>query len=952
MDERQDHIERICQQALDLQGDARLEYLSDACQGDAALRREVESLLSHEAAAERFIDAPALEHVARTLAASGTLQAGSRIGPYEIGSVLGSGGMGEVYRAKDTKLRRDVAIKVLPQLFLSDTARRARLEQEARTLAALNHPHIATLYGTDESTGVVALILELVEGETLESLLSRAPRRRLPFEKALEIARQIADALESAHEKRIVHLDLKPSNINVTAEGRVKVLDFGLATALGDRDDPVDEASSTSGAPQGLIVGSPAYMSPEQAQGLPTDKRTDVWAFGCLLFEMLSGRRAFSGETASATLANVVAGEPDWSVLPEPLPPAISRLLHRCLRKDRRQRLADIADARLEIEEALAAPSTPTAAVRDRWHTGAAWAAAGALLTAVIALTVWMRTDRPQPRLVRFSVDVPGMADAFFMSLSPDGSQIVYRALTPSSKFGLWVRRLDSLSARLLPGTEGASSGPDWSPDSRFIVFAVDEQLKKIDITGGPPQTLTRLQEGGYRRSALNRDGVILFSGNGPTISRIADTGGESVEVTRLDADLEETFHSTPWFLPDGRHFLYTAWSQNPDNRAIYVGSLDSPARTRLMSAESKAIYTPPGFIVFRRQEKLMARPFDANRLAFSGEATEIADSVLFNPSLGQSAFSVSDEGTLAHVTDAPADTSVLWIDRAGRRQEIGGALSGALNPTLSLDGRRIAFHTRIPADVWTYDIERKQLTKITTHPAEDNFPLFSRDGRRLVFPSNRDLPKAAGLYEKPSDGAASERRIFTAEPAEPGFGLLPRDWDRDGRYLVFETGGGFGNPGDIGMLPLSPGGKPVAYAASPADERHPALSPDGRWLAYTSNESASYQIIVQAFPDPALGKITITSGRFPRWRRDGRELYFLDGATLVALSVRTEPAFKVLGTTRLFEVPFVPGINELPIPYDVTADGQRFLVTARTQPASTTTEIRIVLGWESLLGQ
>jgi serine/threonine protein kinase/Tol biopolymer transport system component len=942
MNEREPDVERICQEALDLAGDARREYVSEACRDDEVLRREVESLLAYEGAAERFIDAPAIEHVARTLAASGTLQAGERIGAYEIISVLGTGGMGEVYRARDTKLRREVAIKVLPQLFLSDVARRARFEQEARTLAALNHPHIATIYGTDESAGLPALVLELVEGETLERLLARSPRRRLPIAKALAIARQITGALESAHEKGIVHLDLKPSNINVSADGRVKVLDFGLATVLGD----VDESRSADSPAAGLIVGSPAYMSPEQAQGLPTDRRTDVWAFGCLLFEVLTGKRAFSGDTASATLAQVVTGEPDWSALPESLPAPVSRLLRRCLRKDRGQRLADIADARLEIDESLSAPDVPSAPVVRRWRERAAWTAVALSLSTLAVTVFWMR-DEPQPaKVVRFSVDIPGMGDAIFMSLSPDGKQIVYPAITPGGRTGLWVRRLDSLDARLLPGTEDALLS-DWSPDSRFIVSMVNQQLKKIDVNGGPPQTLARVS-GDVRRTSWSRDGVILFA-DGRTIRRVADTGGEATVVTELDASLQETNHSTPWFLPDGRHFLYTAWSTNPENRGVYVASLDSPGRTKLMGGDSKAVYVAPGFILFRREGRVMAQPFDAKRLAFSGEARVVAESVRFNPELGQTAFYASGEGTLAYVANTPADVGVAWFDRDGRRQEIGTGLGGALSPALSRDASRMAFHAGATPDIWTYDIGRQQIARLTTDAAADRFPLFSPDGLRVVFASNRQNPAMSGLYDKPSDGATPERIVLNPEP---GSVMIPRAWDPEGRYLVFEKGGGFGTPRDIWVLPRSANGKPVPYAASSADERHPALSPDGRWLAYTSNESGSAQIIVQTFPDPAGGRYIVTSGRLPRWSGDGRELYFVDGSALVALSVRTDKTVAVLRTTRLFELPFVPGINDLSMPYDVTADGQRFLVMTRANASSTSnsTEIRVVLNWPSLL--
>jgi eukaryotic-like serine/threonine-protein kinase len=945
--ERQLQVERICLGALDLEGTARRTYLDSACDGDADLRREVESLLAYEQAAEGFIHAPAVEHVARALAKSATLSSGDRIGPYEVLAVLGSGGMGEVYRARDTKLRRDVAIKVLPQLFLSDPTRRARFEQEARTLAALNHPHIAAIYGTDESGGVPALVLELVEGDTLERVLARSPRRRLPPRKALPIARQIAEALESAHDKGIVHLDLKPSNVTVTADGRVKVLDFGLATALGDREG---DTSSMAAAWPGLIVGSPAYMSPEQAQGQPTDRRTDVWAFGCVLFEMLSGKRAFTDDTASATLERVLTADPDWTALPEPLASSITRLLRRCLQKDRRQRLADIADARLEIDDALSPPDGGASArITPRWRERAAWLTAAICLAAALTLPYFWRPGETSPRVVRFSIDVAGMADAFFMSLSPDGTRISYPAMTPSGRIGLWVRRLDSLTPQFLTGTEGALQS-DWSPDSRFILFNVNQQLKKIEVSGGTPQTLTATT-GEVRRTAWNREGIILLA-DGPTIRRVADTGGASREITSLDASLAETYHSTPWFLPDGRHFLYTAWSSNPEHRAIYMASLDSQGRTRVTPDGSKGIYSPPGFILFRREGQLMARPFDARRLAFTGDARPIAEGVRFNPELGQTAFSASSEGTLAYVTDAPADLSLVWMDRQGHRQEVPTVLAGAVNPALSADARQVAFHVGAAPDIWTYDFDRNQTARLTSDPAGDRFPLFSRDGARLLFASDRENPGRSGLYEKTSDGAVRERNILVPVP---GNVMIPRDWDRDGTHLVFETGPGFGAQRDIWVLPMVPGQQPSPYAATTADERHPALSPDGRWLAYASNESDNYQVIVQAFPDPSRGRFTIASGRFPRWKRDGGELYFLDpDGWLVAAAVRTAPTFEVLRTDRLFAAPFVPGVTDLSIPYDVTRDGRRFLMStpANVLPGSQETTINIVVGWPSLLRQ
>jgi Tol biopolymer transport system component len=572
--------------------------------------------------------------------------------------------------------------------------------------------------------------------------------------------------------------------------------------------------------------------------------------------------------------------------------------------------------------------------------------AATCVVAWAVALGFWFRTDPQRPQLVQFPITATAMAEPFFLSVSPDGNQIVYPVTTAAGTV-LWIRRLDSPDARVLQGTEGGAVS-DWSPDSRFIVFASGGHLKKIDVNGGPPQTLTT-HRSPFRRSTWSRNGVILFT-DGPIIRRIADTGGEASNVTELDPSRNETAHSTPWFLPDGRHFFYTAWSDNPEDRAIYVGSLDSKERIRLLSADSKAIYSPPGLILFRRERQLMVQHFDPNLLQLRGDAVPIVSSISFSPDLGQSAFHVS-ERALVYVADTTSGLNLMWFDRAGTMSEPRRVVPG-LNPALSPDDRRVAFYAgagTTNVDIWTYDFDRDLIERLTTDPDGDAFPLFSPDGQRLVFASNRDNPTMVGLYEKPSNGAAAEQNILPPVTRV----MMPRDWTDGGEQLILETGLRFTDPRDILVLSRGSNSKPVPYAATSYDERHPALSPDNKWLAYTTNESDTYQIVVQAFPDPTDGKVPVGPGRFPRWKAKGGELYYINAdGWLVAATVRTTPTFEVLRTTPLFSAPFNPQLTDLNIPYDVTADGKRFLMSVPVTPLANPREtvINVVLGWQALL--
>ncbi len=787
------------------------------------------------------------------------LISGTRLGPYEIATQIGKGGMGEVYRALDPNLGRQVAIKVLPDTFARDPERLARFEREAKTLAALNHSNIAQIYGLEKADGVRALVMELVEGSTLAERIAQGP---IPVNETLAIARQIAEALEAAHELGIVHRDLKPANIKVRPDGTVKVLDFGLAKAM----DTAGSAASAPGAPghpsalsmsptitspalltgAGIILGTASYMSPEQARGKAVDKRSDVWAFGCVLYEMLTGRRAFGGDDVTDVLARVLERDVEFGAIPASVPPAVHRLLRRCLAKDPRQRLSGIEVARLEIDDALTArpeiAQTASAGSRSRWER-AAWAA-GVVGAAVVAggAAYYTRPSPAPPPEVHFEIPVTQMRFLSDIAISPDGRRVAFAAATPSGRDGIWVRELDAPTVRLLAGTENTvpqPMSPAWSPDSRYLVFAADGNLKKVDVTGAPPQTLTALggQIGG---ATWNRNNVIIFASNDHGLRRVSASGGEVSEVSERDASLEEIFHDNPVFLPDGRHFLYLAWSNaKPENRAIFIGSLDSKSRTRLMTAESNATYSQ-GRLLFLRGDTLVAQPFDSDRLQFTGDALALGVRVA-KVAQQVGAFSVSDTATLIYRepgTGAPT-RQFLWMDRGGK----------------------------------------------TVKAADAEFPMA------------------------------------------PGM-----NWSSDGSVLIFARQGQNGR-WNLWGLPLTGNRKPFPYRNGDFSENEASLSPSGRFLAFTSNESGRNEVIVQPFPDPSGGRwqISTEGGSAPRWRRDGRELYYIDlKGRLIGVSVTTVPDFSVQQTTLTLQTPIqLPvGVGGVGFPYDVQPDGQRFLLS------------------------
>ena len=876
-----------------------------------------------------------------------------KIGPYEIGELLGEGGMGRVYRARDPRLGRDVAIKVLPEALVADSARIARFQREAQALASLNHPNIGAIYGFEEerpSTGegqsVGALVLELIEGPTLANRVQRGP---IPLDEALPIARQIADALDAAHEKGIVHRDLKPSNIKLRPDGTVKVLDFGLAKMC---DTPGSDAGLSRSPTMliasmpGMIVGTAAYMAPEQAKGRDADRTADIWAFGCVLFEMLTGHPVFQGDSVGEVLANVLKTDPDWQALPGETPESIRRLLRRCLERDPRKRLQHIGDARLEIDERPAAVPSATVPARRVWLERAAWAATVMIAAAASAFVFRSRPTSP-PAEVRLEVTAPRTSDPVSLALSPDGTKIVFAGSGDQGE-QLWIRSLDSLSARPLGGTSNARL-PFWSRDGRAIAFFADGKLKRMDLESGTTRALTTAVNG--FGGTWNRDDVILVAplATGP-IERLPATGGEPIKVTHVEP--QQQGHRSPYFLPDGRHFLYYALGISPEARGVYVGSLDGTANDRrVLDADAAAVYAA-GYLFFVRQGALLAQRFDPDKLALEGAPSPLAEQVARADRIAISfqtsaAIAASDDGVIAYRSGSSAQTArqLLWFDRAGASKgKLGEAMDTISNLSLSPDGRSIALGRSLNGniDIWLVDATRGTPIRLTTDPKIDNHPIWSTDGSHVLFESYAG-GRSGDLYEKAVAG--SQEQALLLETSEAKF---PTDCSRDGMVLFgsLDAKTGF----DIWAFKPDGDRKPFAVVRTDADERLGQFSPDGRWIAYESNETGRFEVYVQAFPS-AGRKIPISTsgGVQPRWRRDGRELFYLtlDSRLMSVDIVSNTAAIEPAPPKALFATNIVIGSNIGGMQYAVEPDGQRFLVSTVVGDVSNTSPIAIVMNWK-----
>ena len=884
------------------------------------------------------------------------LDPGTRLGPYEITAPLGAGGMGEVYRARDARLARDVAIKALPEAFARDPERLARFEREAKLLASLNHANVGAIFGLEEADGQRFLVLELVEGETLAARLARGT---LPLLESLDVCRQIAAALESAHESGVVHRDLKPGNVVLTPAGVVKVLDFGLAKAgpQAAASDPGLSASPTmtyAATGTGVVLGTAAYMSPEQARGKPVDKRTDIWSFGCVLYECLTGRQCFSGETVSDMIASILQAEPAWNALPAQTPARVRELLRRCLEKDARRRLRDIGDARLELEDVLAARNSSTsvaAAGPDlAQRRGALPPIAIAIVAALIGLIAGgfagrLMTHAPARAPVRFEIaDAEGMdfgTDGQQSALSPDGRMLAFVA-GDSIKSKLWVRSLETLAARPLEGTDDAAL-PFWSPDSRNIGFFTNTKLKRIPAAGGDADVLCDVKRA--RGGAWNRAGVIVFAplSDGP-LYRVSATGGDPQPVTRLDSLRHETGHRFPEFLPDGRHFLYSALPPNDGKFDIYVGALDSPGREHLLAAGSGVLYAEPGSLLYLRNGTIVAQAFDAARRRLKGEPVSLRDGAAGTSFAGGAGFSASQEGTLAYLTIKLTNAHLVWADLQGRPTgEVPVEPAPYYNVQISPDGRRVALVRATSTQetaIWVVDLERGVGTRISQEAGACEAPAWSPDGTRIAYSVSVLGPQR--FVVRPADGGGTAETYLASDPA---FKEL-YGWSRDGRYLLF----GRQDPvtrWDLWLLPMDGDHTPRLYLGTPFSEQAASVSRDNRWLSYRSDESGRPEIYVQSFPTPGSKyQVTNSGGAFGAWMPGGRQIVFAQAPNPRAVRVADIlPGSEFhLGPSHV-----LGAVPEESRGADLSPDGKRLLLLmpAGRPPANA---IAVVLDWPGTL--
>jgi len=895
------------------------------------------------------------------------LEPGARLGPYEVISPLGAGGMGEVYRARDTKLGRDVALKVLPEAFTSDPDRLARFEREAKVLASLNHPHIAHIYGLEEADGQKALVLELVEGPTLADRIAQGT---VPLDEALPIAKQIAEALEAAHEQGIIHRDLKPANVKVRPDGTVKVLDFGLAKAFepeGEDPDASQSPTLTARATQmGVILGTAAYMAPEQARGKTVDKRADIWAFGVVLYEMLSGARAFPGEDVSQTLARVIDRDPDWSQLPRETPVGVVRLLRRCLRKDRGKRLHDVADARLEVEEAGEPSSATPAPEGTRLAPAkrlAPWgiAALMALLAAVMVIRSWVR-PAPSPTRAHLQITLPeGLRLAIdtahpTLALSPDGSRLVFVA-TDGRVRRLYKRELRAAESEAIPGTEGAAS-PFFSLDGAWIGFSAGYKVMKVPSSSGAPVAVhTTTPPSVHRGSTWAANDTIVHASSVNSGLALGSAGGEKVltladwkPVTSLTAPF-----SWPSALPGGRTVLFT---DNADLRLeaarLAEVSLDTGEVTALGVGGTNPRYSPTGHVVYGRGGALYATPFDPRSARATGPEIKVVDGVAGDGD-GSVQYAVGGR-TLAYVAGASdaGEYELVQVDRQGEAEVLLDPSRPLFDPRLSPDGSQLAATVLDGSnmDVWLFALERRTLIRrLTTHPGEDFGPVWHPDGQQLAVGSE--------ITEDEDEGPVmawisrvGELPVPLMRTPGPGHWELPSSWSPDGRSLAFVATRGEPS-GDILIFSSEDPENPKSLLATSADERSPVFSPDGRWIAYVSDDTGRFEVYVQPFPGPGnRTPVSSGGGTEPVWARNGRELFFRNGDHLMVTRVDGSGERFVAGDPMsLFQISFDDrsdfasgGAN-----YDVSLDGTRFVLPRRKHPIKATV-IDVVLNWPETL--
>jgi len=975
--ERWARAAELYESALAVDPAGRAAFLAQACRDDSALRREVESLLVQEQAAV-LVDHPVDVAAAAVLGDAPGLQPNDRVGPYVVAGLLGAGGMGQVYRARDTKLQRDVALKILPDSFIHDPDRLARFTREAQVLASLNHPNIGAIYGFEDSGAVHALVLELVEGPTLADRIARGP---LPVDEALAIARQIAEALEAAHEHGIVHRDLKPANIKVRDDGAVKVLDFGLAklTEAGgagraDEANVPNASNALSMSPtimspamtgMGVILGTAAYMSPEQAKGKPADKRSDIWAFGCVLFEMLTGKRAFDGDDVSDTLAAVLRGEPDWTLLARRVSPHITDLVEACLQKDRKQRLPAISAARFLLDRDPAPRTAPDRSYRTAITIGAAATAIGATLVAVLVL-LSPRVARQQ--VGRFELPLGDQLPLTAgpspdLAVSPDGTSVVYSIAPDDTGPGLGrnrivLRRLDRLEPSTIVATTRLGS-PFFSPDGQWIGFMWGGgELRKVPITGGPPVTINAV--GVLNGASWGSDNRIVYSSSSdPGLFRVSADGGTPERLTTLDVQRGESLHGWPDVLPGARAVLFTAVfaAAGGDSSSSLIAALDLRTRESkvLIRGGAQAHFVEPDYLVYVAGDAIMAVRFDPERLEVTGEPLSVV-SVARKRLLSVAEFAVSRNGVLVYAPTAVGGSTagpprtLVWVDRTGREEPISAAPPGPyIYPRLSPDATRVAV-TREAVNsrdenraVWILDLVRQTFNRLTSGSAQENSAVWVDDDT-IVFGSRRS--GRSNLYRQRVDTTGTFERLTTHATNQVPTGVGPR-----GEVVFWEVA----VSGDLNLMALEPAGqrqsRPVA--ASSAVETNGDVSPDGNWLAYESNASGEFHVFVQPFRDAegAHVQISTSGGRQPRWAPSGRELFFFnERGELMAAPVQASSTFTAGTPTKVLDAKYINDAGNARN-YDVARDG-RFLMIKRPADGDKprTDHLVVVLNWREEL--
>jgi Tol biopolymer transport system component len=868
--------------------------------------------------------------------------------------------MGEVYKARDTRLERTVAIKVLPSHLSSSEEVRQRFEREAKTISQLSHPHICALFDVGNQDGVEYLVMEYLEGETLANRLAKGP---LPLEQTLRYGIEIAEALDKAHRQGIVHRDLKPGNVMLTKSG-VKLLDFGLAKLRQPRSVPAASplsALATENTPltaEGMIFGTLQYMSPEQLEGREADARTDIFAFGCVLYEMATGKKAFSGTSQASLISSIMTAEPRPISAVQPMtPPTFDRIARTCFAKDPEKRWQSAHDVGLELQwvERSAAEASAGAVGRRSHSALLAWGVAALSVAAAIAVFAVSRRTASRQEILRAFIPPPPNTYFHFLeancgpvAVSPDGRRLAFSAIDAQGTARLWLRALDAEAAFPIPGTEGAVF-PFWSPDGGSLGFFSGGKLETVEASAAaaPPRVLANVVEA--RGGSWNRDGTILFCpSNASPVYRVASSGGTAVPVTTLAQD--ERNHPWPWFLPDGRRFLYEIRFDQLERSAIYLGSLESKEKRLLLQVDSNVVYSPPGYLLFRKAGRLVAVPFDADSLRVKGEAFELAKGIESFPPTGGSIFSASKD-LLAFAPESQLRLSrLVWLDRSGKEVGSLGAPANYVSPRLSPDGRQLAVSITeslaIPPDVWLYDSHLGTGTRLTHRSRAALVPVFTPDGSRVVFFS-ASRTGVWDLFEVEVSRPGTERPLVQSE-----WPKYPNDFSPDGQFLLYRE---FHSEtrGDLKFLPLTGDRQPRTFIATPYDEGSGVFSPDGRWVAYTSDESGRNEIHVAAFPDASRRyRVTSGGGSHPRWSRDGRELFYVSGRNMMSVPVEKQEADLAFGQSRtLFEKQLQTyGATAFyqPSRYDVSSDG-RFLVLLRAGEEAPP-PISLVFNWTELL--